>query len=295
MRKVVPAILFCLGAMFIFNTQSKAQSLLNYWSFNVDSTTVLTETSSMVSGGSLSYTGAYFDTVQPGTILNGVGADGISLNSASAALRLRNPVGSGSFTLTLPTTGYKNIVLKYAVERTKQGSQTNTVTYTIDGSTWINTAIAANATYSVDSTDSITNAFQLETFDFTSDVSVNNNPNFKVQINFSNGNTNPTGNNRFDNITVYGVSTTGITQIASVSEKYTLYPNPVINALDIDAVSGGNESVVITNASGQIVYKGTQTGKHFSINTTSFPSGNYFISINESDDSKVISMKFIKQ
>ena len=280
--------------MFILNTQSKAQSLLHYWSFNVDSTVVLTETSSMVSGGSLSYTGAYFDTVQSGTILNGVGADGTSLNSASAALRLRNPAGSGSFTLTLPTTGYKNIVLKYAEERTRQGAQTNTVTYTIDGTTWINTAIAANATYNVDSTDTVSNAFQLQTFDFSSDASVNNNPNFKVRITFSNGNTNTSGNDRFDNITVYGVSTTGIAQIASVSEKYTLYPNPVIDAVDIDAVSGGNKSVVITNASGQIIYKGTQTGKHFSINTTSFPSGNYFISINENDGSKVTTMKFIK-
>jgi len=276
------------------SVQSKAQALIHYWAFDVDSTDVMTETSSLVSGGSLSYTGAYFDTVQPGTTLNAVGSYTV-LGTASAALRLRNPVGSGSFTLTLPTTGYKNIMLKYAEERTKQGSQTNTVTYSVDGTTWINTAIAATATYNVDSTDSITNAFQLESFDFSSDANVNNNPNFKVQINFTNGNVNPTGNDRFDNVTVWGVTTTGIAQILSEGSAYTLYPNPAVNSLDVNATLDGNKSVVITDVAGQTIYKGIQTGKHFSINTTNFAAGNYFISISENGKSTVTTMKFIKQ
>jgi predicted RNase H-related nuclease YkuK (DUF458 family) len=186
-------------------------------------------------------------------------------------------------------------MLKYAEERTHNGSQTNTVTYTVDGTTWINTAIAATATYNVDSTDSITNAFQLESFDFSSDVNVNNNPNFKVQINFSNGNVNPTGNDRFDNVTVWGVTTTGIAQVLAEGSAYTLYPNPVVNSLDINAASEGAKSVVITDIIGQTIYKGMQTGKHFSINTSGLSAGDYFISITESGESKATTMKFIKQ
>jgi hypothetical protein len=80
------------------------------------------------------------------------------------------------------------------------------VTYTTNGGyTWKNTAIAAaNPTYSVDSIDTY-NGFQLIAFDFSSDDSVNNNPLFEVQINFTGpAAANATGNDRFDNLTIYG-------------------------------------------------------------------------------------------
>ena len=177
-------------------------TLIYLWDFNSDSATAFTPTMSIVSGASLSYAGTSYDTVQPGTTLNAVGADTV-LSAGSASLRLRNP--AGVFILTMPTTGYKNIVLKYAVDRTSKGSQQNVVTYTVDGVNWINTAIAAYATYTVDSIDTY-NGFQLISLDFSSDTAVNNNPKFQVQINFANGNTNTSGNDRFDNITLYGVA-----------------------------------------------------------------------------------------
>jgi hypothetical protein len=176
-------------------------SLIHYWNCNEDTLVILgTPTSSKVAGASLSYGGSRYDTVQPGTTINAVGADTV-LNASSAALRLRNP--SGPFILTLPTTGYKNIVLKYAEEATTKGAKTNTVSYSVDGTNYINTALVAalgsSASYAVDTT------FTLVSLDFSSDPSVNNNPNFKVQITFSNASGTTTGNDRFDNITVYGV------------------------------------------------------------------------------------------
>ena len=297
MRKNLLAILFCVAAMFNLNTESKAQVLLAYWNFNTDSAAALTPNVSIVSGTSLEYAGAYYDTVQPGTTLNGVGADGTSLSAGSASLRLRNPA-TGPFTLTLPTTGYKNIVLTYAEERTNKGSQQNIVTYTIDGTTWINTAIAATATYTVDSVDTVSNAFQLESFNFSTDTNVNNNPHFMVQITFAVGDTNSSGNDRFDNITLRGdslSSTLGIASITSVAPGYILYPNPVTNNIFINATLDGVKSVVITDVTGAVVYKGTQTGKHFSINTSTLIAGNYFMSISANNSNSLTTMKFIKQ
>ena len=183
---------------------TNTDTLMYYWNFNTDTLHYLNANTAIISGASLTYTGSYSDTAQPGTTLNAVGAD-TSLAAGDGCLRLRNPAGSGTFTLALPTPGYKNIVVKFAVDRTSKGAQVNTVAYTVDGATWINTAISSNDSYTIDSTNDATNGFQLEAFDFSSDPSVNNNPNFAVQISFSNGNTNTSGNDRMDNITVYGL------------------------------------------------------------------------------------------
>ena len=299
MRKNVLTFLLPLAFVAGLNTQSSAQVLVDYWNFNVDSTVALTPTTSLVAGASLAYAGAYHDSVQQGTLLNGVGADGTSFTSASAALRLRNPA-SGPFTLTLPTTGYKNIVLKYAEQRTNKGSQQNIVTYSVDGTTWINTAIAANATYFVDSTDTISNAYQLQVFDFSSDTNVNNNANFKVRIVFAMGDTNSSGNDRFDNITLSGDTvahsgTTGVALVAGAKNIYTLAPNPATNNLEINAVIAGDKSVMITNEIGQTVYTGTANTQRFNINTSALATGNYYISIRENATGKMTTLKFAKQ
>ena len=275
------------------NLNSNGQTLIDYWNFNCDSLVAFTPTTQVLAGAGLSYTGASYDSVQQGTTLNAQGLD-VTLNSSSAALRLRNP--AGPFTLSLPTTGFKNIVLKYAEQRTKQGSKSNIVTYSVNGgTTWINTASASSATYNVDSTDSLTAIpYQLETFDFSSDALVNNNTNFKVQINFANGNTNTSGNNRFDNITVFGTPIgAGVNAVSAESTVYTIYPNPVMNSIEVKAVTTGIKTVIITNAAGQRVYTGTHDGTGFSINTSEFASGTYFISIRE-DGSSANTMKFIK-
>ncbi len=182
--------------------QTGGDSLIHYWNCNASADSTLANniripTKSKVAGATWTYAGAYYDTVQPGTNINAVGADSL-LTSGNGSLRLRNPA-SGPFTLSLPTTGYKNIVLKFAEERTSKGASTNTVTYTVDGTNYISTAVAAIQTYNVDT------VFGLHSFDFSSDAMVNNNPNFKVRISFGPGATNTTGNDRFDNITVYGV------------------------------------------------------------------------------------------
>jgi hypothetical protein len=179
------------------NVSTSGDTLMYYWNCNVDSPAILTPTFGVTAGATFSYGGAYYDTAAPGTTINAIGADTI-LTASSAGLRLRNPA-SGPLILTLPTTGFKDVVLKFAEERTSKGAQTNVVSYTTDGTNYINTAIASQPySYTVDT------SYQLVSFDFSSDPAVNNNPNFKIMINFSNGSTNTSGNDRLDNITLYG-------------------------------------------------------------------------------------------
>ncbi len=181
-----------------------SDTLMYYWNFNTDSISAMLPTFGITSAAAVSYLGASFDTVQPGTKLNAIGADTI-INSSSAALRLRNPA-NGPFVIVAPTTGFKNIVIKYAEDHTSKGATTNVVTYTCNGGySWKNTAIANYATYTVDSVDTY-NGFQLISFDFSSDDSVNNNPNFQIMISFTGPNaSNTSGNDRFDNLTIYGL------------------------------------------------------------------------------------------
>jgi len=185
------------GTTVIPPVSTSGDSLICYYNCNIDTLLILKNpTYFRFAGDSMGYAGSRYDTVQPGTTINAQGLDTV-LSAGSAGLRLRNP--SGDFTLALPTTGFKNIVLKYAVERSSKGAQTNTVMYTIDGTNYISTAISSTSVYSVDT------VWNLVSQDFSSDPAVNNNPKFKVKISFSNASGTTTGNDRFDNITLWGI------------------------------------------------------------------------------------------
>jgi len=295
MKRNVLTIISLFVALFGSITKSNGQTLLHYWNFNANTPASLTPTTSIITGANLSYYGASLDSVQQGTTVNGVGADGTALTASSAALRLRNP--ADSFIMSLPTTGYKNIVLAYAEQRTKKGAQQNIVTYTVDGTNWINTAISATATYWVDSTDTVSNTpYQLETFNFSSDAATNNNPNFKVCIRFMMGDTGSAGNNRFDNITLRGetVGSAGISEVHAFA-GYSLHPNPATDSIEINSVLEGDKSVIITNQIGQNVYTGTASGKHFSVSTSKLAAGNYYVSIRENSAGMTTVLKFVKQ
>jgi hypothetical protein len=162
--------------------------IIHYWDFN--SATNLVQPTQTTGGTSMSYQGASFDSVE-GTLLNS------KLNSdAGTALRLRNP--AGDLTIAIPTLGYKDVVLSYAVMRTGNGSQIQTLLYTTDGINYTSQGISDNIV-------SVTEIYTVKKFDFSAVPLVNNNPNFKVKIVFSNGSENPTGNNRLDNLVLEGI------------------------------------------------------------------------------------------
>jgi len=188
---------------------AKAQTtLLNYWNFNLSDTSAWrTPTDSKVPGARLDYSGAYADYVTdaPDT----TNSRDESGPAAGFALRLRSPYGP--FIMTLPTTGYQNIVVKYGLFRSGSGSSFNTVTYTTDGVKWDSAGLIITdgalppttglGTYPV---NAVAAPLDLITLDFSQIPGVNNNPLFQVQLNFDNT---AKGNDRYDNLSIEGTPT----------------------------------------------------------------------------------------
>ena len=170
-------------------TPVESTELFHYWDFNDDTDNVTLITPN-VGEGSLSFFGATFDEVS-----------GSELNARNQAepgkgLRLRNP--SGDFIMNLPTTGYKNIEVKFAVTRSGNGSQDFDIAYTTDGTTYTEAGIDP-------STFIISESYELREFDFTGIEGVDNNPNFKVRLTFDeDSSVSDSGNSRFDNLSVEG-------------------------------------------------------------------------------------------
>lgn len=108
-------------------------------------------------------------------------------------LRVRNP--STDITFKVPTTGYKDPLFTFVVQRSNSGAQQNTITYTVDGANFIPGGLSANVVSTM--VDWIT--FSI---DFSGIPGVDNNPNFAIRISFSVGNDGASGNNRYDNVTV---------------------------------------------------------------------------------------------
>ncbi|MFP9118204.1 hypothetical protein ACLI08_10485 [Flavobacterium sp. RNTU_13] len=166
--------------------------VVHYWNFN--DTSALDTPTQTAGGAAFTYAGAYFDDVDPGTDLNARNND-----VAGTGLRLRNP--SGDFVVSLPTTGFKDVVFTFATMRTSNGPQNQSVSYTVDGTNFINTGLS-------NSEIGVSEQFVLQQFDFSAIDGADNNANFKIKISFSTNADLATGNTRFDNITLDGIPTT---------------------------------------------------------------------------------------
>ncbi|HXB13437.1 MAG TPA: putative Ig domain-containing protein [Bacteroidia bacterium] len=191
-----------------FTITGTGSVLLDYWNFNnTTSLTTLIAPTSTINGGSLSFdfatvttfTGYYDSVVNSTPALNEQNGD-----PAGSSLRVRNP--SLDMIISVPTTGYKNIVLSYAeeVSSTTKAALIDSVYYTTDGTTYTNAGLTTTG-YSLSAYVDPTGPYGLESFDFSSITAVNDNANFKVKIVFTSGNLNTSGNDRFDNITLVGV------------------------------------------------------------------------------------------
>lgn len=176
---------------------SDAQTLLHYWNFNDSSSeaAILKPTLSTVTGASLTAnkTGITKVDFAGGTKQN---FDVENLNArngdpAGTHLRYNDPIGS-ELIFALPTTGYNNIVVKFATRRSGSGAGTQKWSYSADGSAW-------KAFQTVSPQDANP---QLITLDFSQIAEAANNPNFKLKVEFEAGSGGTVGNNRFDNFTV---------------------------------------------------------------------------------------------
>ncbi|MET3021406.1 Ig-like domain-containing protein [Flavobacterium hydatis] len=190
--------------LLLTSSFSWSQTLINYWSFNNPASlaTITTPNVALVPGTTITAIagGTSFIEFNGGT---GQNFDLLNLNSRNSEvsgthLRFSNPIG-GALIFALPTTGYKNIIVKFATRRSAQGAGTQNWFYSLDGNTY--TSFIPVTPNNGDPA--------LATLDFTTITGANNNPNFKVKVEFVQGPGGTGGNNRFDNFTTEGIPNSG--------------------------------------------------------------------------------------
>jgi Lamin Tail Domain/CotH kinase protein len=165
--------------------------LMHYWNFNTIATPlVATQT---VGGAALTAT-----LTNGAAIISDSGNSFAAANSrngdpAGAHLRVNNPTGA-TLDFAIPTVGYQNVLVQFETRRSTQGAATQTVSYTLNGTTFV-----TYNTYTVtDGTPDV------RILDFRDIPAADNNPVFALRITFQPGTGGITGNNRFDNLTVEG-------------------------------------------------------------------------------------------
>jgi hypothetical protein len=195
MRKTLLIIAcFILGAAGSLS----AQTLVHYWNFNTFDTEANHVAPTYTAGGAnLAYLGggSSANDYQNGTGQN-FNVQNLNARNGDASgnhLRINNPIGA-TLIFSLPSTGFQDVVLKYATRRSGSGAGTQEIAYTVDGTNY--TALTTIAPNNGDPT--------LQTFDFSAIAAADNNPNFKVRVTFLLGSGGDVGNNRFDNVTLDG-------------------------------------------------------------------------------------------
>lgn len=256
-----------VATLLFFNSYSNAQSLLHYWNFNdnTSAATITTPTLTNISGsGSLTATISGISEIDfaGGTKQN---FDVLNLNSRNADasgthLRFNDPIGS-ALVFSLPTSGYEDVIVKFATRRSGSGAGTQVWSYSTDG---VNYTFFANV---------IPNNGDpaLTTLDFSSINAADNNANFKLKVEFLLLEGGAVGNNRFDNFTVEGTLFNGVdTTIptatispanSTIGIPSTIQPSIVfsenIRLINNDAITNTNVDALVelrlNNASGALV------------------------------------------
>ncbi|KAB1154939.1 hypothetical protein [Flavobacterium luteum] len=226
--------------------------LIYYWNFNTLIGTVdkvVPDYALPALNANLTYLGdgtGYMDSFTTGYSLN------IRNNETEVSgLRVRNPSDTRSLVLTVPTAGYKQIVVAFATAKTSSGATTQKYSYTLDGITYINSGLNLN-TYN----PNVDPLSSLVTLNFSTITGVNDNPNFKIKIDFEGVNASGlTGNNRFDNITLEGVP------IPLVDTSVYLFQYWNFNALPSGTLTSiAPDASLINSNSAAITYIGAGAG-----------------------------------
>lgn len=242
-------IFYLIASLFLFScTEDRTfqeevadpnLQIIHYWDFNDEQNLLSPKVS--IGNASINYTGASFDSTTEATTLNAR-----QNSDAGNALRLRNP--SSEVVFSMPTLGFKDVVLTYATMRTGSGAQIQKISYSVDGTNY--------TTNGLNETEfAVTETFVLRKIDFKGINTITNIATFKVKIIFSNGNENPTGNNRFDNFVLEGLPSGD--PIPSILLHYWHFNNLPDGNLNNPVVA---DFSLLSTESPNITYPGTGAG-----------------------------------
>ncbi len=230
-------LLFFFGLYFgVLTEKANAQTfLIHYWNFNDNSSqsAILTPSFSLTGSPSIIHQAGGISAIDfaggTGQNFNVANVNARNSDVSGTHLRFNDPIGGG-LVFSLPTTGYKNVVIKYATRRSGSGAGTQVIEFSTDGSVF---SLFGEIT-------PVNGDPELATLDFSAIASVNDNANFKIRITFQQGGGGIVGNNRFDNFAVDGTSLSSDTSPPTVS-------NFAIPSLtDLEVVF--SESITITSA-----------------------------------------------
>ncbi len=201
---IIPAF-FAPGDAAASDSPLPEQVLIHHWNFNeipnnLDFSTTepeLLNAASMRYGAFLSYDGARWDRVNEPTPINAREDPYVEFDDR--ALRLRNP--AGSLTMHLPTKGFRDVVLRFAIMRTSSGAHDQQISYSIDdGQTFTTDGLSVTGL-------EVGFFYELVELDFSGIEGVDDNPGFQVRLTLSGENSEPdndSGNQRINNITLEG-------------------------------------------------------------------------------------------
>ncbi len=195
------------GLMFGLSSAAQAQ-VIAYWNFN---TTTSQATLFAPSGGVNSGTASMSTNFGAADVTNfgGSTVNAQSGDPAGQALALVNQAENGNFLqFQVSTTGFSNIGLSFATQRTATGFNSDQLFYSTDGTTF--TAFGSPYTPPA--------SFALQAFDLSSVTALNNAPTAIFRIVFS-GASSAAGNNRIDNLVISPVpepSTCTLVGVAAV-------------------------------------------------------------------------------
>lgn len=273
---------------------SHGQTLLHYWNFNTaTSVATITTPSQTIGGATLNAIPGGISTIDfaggTGQNFNVLNLNAQNGDASGTHLRFNDPIG-GALEFALPTSGYENIIVKFATRRSGSGAGTQSWSYSLNGTTYV-----PFATVLPNNGDPA-----LATLDFTSITGANNNANFKLKVEFSQGDGGTVGNNRFDNFTVQGASVGGGDSVAPIatllpanaSTNVAIATNPTINfnesvrLINDSALNDTNIDTLVelrlNNATGTLVpFDATVSGNTITINPTSDLANNqvYYVAL----------------
>ncbi len=223
-------------------------------------------------------------------------------------IKIRNPNAGAALILYIPTTGFKNVSLNYALSASSSKAPNSVFSYSTNGGVTWSPLTAAMDTFNTNgrmhpdtlqNVDSITivSGWRPVSINFTSDPATNNDAGFIVKMTTSGINdTIHSGNLRIDNIAVLGTVASGIQNLPVGIAGYNVYPNPVQNVVNITSDNyTGNKIITLYNIVGQIISSTENTNKQTAINTSSLTSGVYFVEIKEMATGNKYTVKIVKE
>ncbi|WP_313805897.1 CotH kinase family protein [Flavobacterium sp.] len=211
-------------------------------------------------------------------------------NSNMRGLQVKQPFQSGNnvntLIFTIPTTNHRDI--KFNLALVDEGAATGvTIDYATNAGspTWTSAGMSS-------SSFPISNTYQEIEANFTPIVAANDNANFKVRLRFTGPNMTADAGARitFNNVSVEGVAITLNTEEPIAAQKFLIYPNPVIDKLNI-AHEFSSVAYQIFTLEGRKILEGTLENKE--INLNQLASGVYLLRLQA--DGKTETKKFIKK